>query len=74
LLHFFATSLPCCLIQIDLPDNMLIVHCPHDRIVEDLIDELDDLCAHVRLIVGVSKVALYFKQEEILRTSTDLTI
>ncbi len=69
LLHFFASSLPSCLIHIDA-DQTLSVHCPHTEIVDDLLDELEDLCTHAWLILGVSKIALYFGQEEILSTNT----
>ena len=69
LIHLFASSLPNCLIHIDA-DHTLSVHCPQSEIVDDLLDELEDLCNHAWLILGVSKIALYFGQEEILSTNT----
>lgn len=69
LLQFFAASLPNCLIQIDA-GNLLIVHCPNSVIVDDLLDDLEDLCSHAWLILGVPRVAVYFGQEEILCANT----
>lgn len=65
LLHFFTASLPYCQIQITA-DNILMIACPNSIIVDDLLDDLEDLCHHAMLIVGVKKIALYFGQEEIL--------
>lgn len=78
-LHFFTSSLPHCLIQIDGGDT-LAVYCPHPWIVDELIDDLENLCNHAWLILGVRAItqwrgyaiALYFCQEEILRTDTYL--
>jgi hypothetical protein len=67
LLHFFTSSLPCCQIQITA-ENILIINCPSSIVVEDLLDDLEDLCNHAWLIVGVKKIALYFGSEEILLT------
>jgi hypothetical protein len=69
LIHLFASSLPSCLIHIDA-EHTLSVHCPQSEIVDDLLDELEDLCNHAWLILGASKIALYFGQEEILSTNT----
>jgi hypothetical protein len=69
LLHFFASSLPKCLIQID-SGNLLIVHCPNSVVVDDLLNDLEDLCSHAWLILGVPQVAVYFGQEEILCANT----
>lgn len=71
LCHFFAASLPNCLIQLD-PGNLLIVHCPNSIVVDDLLDDLEDLCSHAWLILGVQQVAVYFGQEEILCATTCL--
>lgn len=72
LLNLYASSLPNCLIQLD-PGRTLSVHCPDSALVDDLLDELDDLCNHAWLILGVKTVALYFGQEEILRADTHIT-
>jgi hypothetical protein len=72
LLQLYASSLPNCLIQLD-PGRTLSVHCPDSALVDDLLDELDDLCNHAWLILGVKTVALYFGQEEILRADTYIT-
>ncbi len=66
LLHFFTSSLPLCLIQVDTSNNTLVVYCPYAKIVDELLDEFEDLCHHAWLILGVSEIALYFCQEEIL--------
>jgi hypothetical protein len=65
--HFFTSSLPKCLLQID-GDNMLTVYCLHSEIVDDLLENLEDLCSHARLILGVKTISLHFCLEEILRT------
>jgi hypothetical protein len=65
LLQFFTSSLPHCLLQID-GDNMLTVYCFHLEIVDDLLDELEDLCSHARLIIGVSAISVHFGLEEIV--------
>jgi hypothetical protein len=67
--HFFAPSLQPCLMRIN-PDNMLTVHCPHPGIVDELLNDLEDLCSHAWLILGVRSIGLYFCQEEILYTKT----
>jgi hypothetical protein len=67
LLYFFTSSLPHCLIQIDA-GNMLTVYCLHPEVVDDLLDNLEDLCSHARLILGVKAISLHFGLEEILRT------
>jgi hypothetical protein len=66
LLHFFTTSLPLCLIQVDVSNSKLAVYCPHAKIVDNLLDDFEDLCNHAWLILGVREIALYFCQEEIL--------
>jgi hypothetical protein len=69
LLHFFAASLPHCLIQIDAGE-LLTIYCPSSAVVDDLLDELEDLCQHAWLILGVHSIAVYFGEEEILRANT----
>jgi hypothetical protein len=68
---FFTSSLPSCLIQIDA-GNLLSVYCPHSWIVDELLDDFEELCYYAWLILGVKAIALYFCQEEILRTDTYL--
>jgi hypothetical protein len=65
--RFFIASLQSCLIRIE-SGNTLMVHCPHPGIIDDLLDELEDLRNHAWMVLGVRSVALYFCQEEILRT------
>jgi hypothetical protein len=65
LLKFSTSSLPYCHIQVTT-ENILTIACSNSIIVDDLLDDLEDLCHHAGLIVGVKKVALYFGQEEIL--------
>jgi hypothetical protein len=67
--QFFGSSLQPCLMRIN-PDNMLAVHCPDPGIVDALLDDLEDLCNHAWLILGVRSIGLYFCQEEILHTPT----
>jgi hypothetical protein len=69
LLHFFAASLPCCQIEVTA-ENTLIINCPSSIVVDNLVDDLEDLCHHAWLIVGVKKIALYFGSEEILLADT----
>ncbi len=69
LLNFFASSLPHCLIQIDAGE-LLAIHCSSSAVVDDLLDELEDLCQHAWLILGVHSIAVYFGEEEILRANT----
>ena len=68
-LHFFATSLPSCLIGID-DSQLLAIYCPSTKIVDDLLDELEDLCDRAWLILGVNALVLYFGEEEVLRANT----
>ena len=64
---FFTSSLPRCLLQINV-DNMLTIYCLHSETVDDLLDNLEDLRSHVWLILGVKKISLYFGLDEILCT------
>jgi hypothetical protein len=68
-LHFFATSLPSCLIQLD-GARELAIHCPSTEIIDDLLDDLEELCDRAWLILGVNSLSLYFGEEEILNTNT----
>jgi hypothetical protein len=69
LLHLFAASLPYCSIQIAAGD-LLAIDCPSSAIVDDLLDELEDLCQHAGLILGVRSISIYFGEEEILHANT----
>lgn len=71
LLLFFAFSLPHCIIQTD-SSNTLMIYCPSAAIVDELLDELDDLCNHVWMILGTRAIAIYFCQEEVFCTGTCL--
>ncbi len=73
LLLFFTSSLPHCLLQID-EGNSLSIYCLHSEIVDELLDELEDLCSHTWLILGVKKLSLYFGLEEILHTDIDCSV
>ncbi len=68
-LHFFATSLPSCLIQLD-GHRALAIHCPSTEIVDDLLDDFEELCDRAWLILGVNAISLYFGEEEVLNTNT----
>jgi hypothetical protein len=65
----FISSLQRCLIRTDSA-NTLIIHCPDPGIVDELLNELEDLRNHAWMLLGVKSIALYFYQEEILRTRT----
>jgi hypothetical protein len=67
--QLFAHSLQACLMRVN-PDNMLAVHCPQPEIVDELLNEMEDLCKYAWLVLGVRSIALYFCQEEILHTRT----
>jgi hypothetical protein len=69
LLHFFTSSLPLCLIQIDASNNTLAVYCPHSKVLDELLSDLEDLRNYAWLILGVSEIALYLCQKEILHTN-----
>jgi hypothetical protein len=64
-LCFFTSSLPHCLLQIDA-DRLLTIYCPHSEVVDDLLEDLDDLCSHARLILGMNRISLCLGLEEIL--------
>jgi hypothetical protein len=64
---FFTSSLSNCLLQIN-GENLLMIYCLHSETVDELLDDLEDLCSHVWLILGVKKISLYFGLEEILST------
>lgn len=68
-LHVFISNLSRCLIEID-SSNTLIVHCPDSGIVDELLDDLEDLCSLAWVILGVRAISLYFCEEEILQTAT----
>jgi hypothetical protein len=63
---FFAQSLSCCLIYFNF-HKTLIVHCPEPAVIDNLLNDLDDLCDYAGLILGAEAIALYFVQEEIYR-------
>jgi hypothetical protein len=73
LLHFFGPSLPRCLIYLDA-DSELNIYCPNSEIVDELLDDLEDLCNYAWLILGVRAISLYFCYEEILHMDTKFTI
>jgi hypothetical protein len=66
---FFTSSLLCCQLQIN-SDNVLLISCLDFGIMSELLDELDDLCNHAWLILGVRAIALCFRQQEILFMDT----
>lgn len=67
LLCFFASSLPCCQIQIDR-GHMLDIHCPNAAIANNLLEDLEDLRYHVWLVLGIRSIDIYLANEAILRT------
>jgi hypothetical protein len=73
LLQFFASTLPYCLIQIDTA-NTLYIHSPDTEIVDELIEDFDDLCEHAWVILGARELAVYFGEEEIVRSQTCLDL
>jgi len=64
LCSFFAQSLPKCIVYVD-PHDTLTIHCPEPWIVDTLLIELEDLCGHAWLILGVEAIALFFAQEKV---------
>lgn len=62
---FSNCSLQLCIVRIN-PENTLAVYCPCPNIIDTLFDDLEDLCHHAGLILGVRSIRLYFCQEEIL--------
>ncbi len=69
---FFTSSLPRCLLQIG--GDILGIYCLHAEIVDELLDDLEDLCSHAWLILGVQKISLHFGLEEILNTEIEYSI
>jgi hypothetical protein len=69
---FFTSSLPHCLLQID--GNILTIYCLHPDTVDELLDELEDLCSHAWLILGVRNISLHFGSEEILHTDIEYSL
>jgi hypothetical protein len=67
LLSFFPSSLPCCQIQID-PSQILIIHCPNVAIADNLLEDLADLRYRAWLVLGIRSIVIYLADEEILRT------
>jgi hypothetical protein len=65
---FFATSLQLCPIQIS-SDNILNIYCPHEEFINELLDELEDLCHFAHLILGVYGIVFYWTNSK--NTSVD---
>jgi hypothetical protein len=63
---FFAENLLQCLIYVDR-QHRLVIHCPEPSIVDTLLADLQELCDHAWLIIGVKTIAIFFIQEEICR-------
>jgi hypothetical protein len=63
---FFTASLPQCLIMINA--DMLTIYCLDPETIDKLLEDLEDLCSHSWLILGLKNISLYFGLEEILRT------
>jgi hypothetical protein len=63
--RFFTSSLLRCVSCID-SENKLIIHCAHPSIVDELLDDLEDLCSCAWLVLGVRSINLFFCQEEVL--------
>jgi hypothetical protein len=61
----FNSTLPFCKIQID-HHHKLIIYCPASKIMDDLLDDLDDLYHYSWLILGVKVVVLCLAQAEYL--------
>jgi hypothetical protein len=64
---FFTATLPCCEIQIEI-GNILIIHCPNSTIANDLVEDIEDLSYYGWLVLGVRSIGIYLANEEILRT------
>jgi hypothetical protein len=63
--RFFTSSLTRCITCID-SENRLVIHCAHPAIVDELLDDLEDLCSCAWLVLGVRSLNLFFCQEEVL--------
>jgi hypothetical protein len=57
--YFFAANLQFCSIQIST-ENILNIYCPHERFVDELLHELEDLCHYAYLILGVHGIFFYW--------------
>jgi hypothetical protein len=69
LLCFFTSSLPCCQIQLD-PSNVLMIHCPNPAIADNLLEDLENLRYRVWLGLGVRSLVIYLADEAIIHTES----
>jgi len=67
----FADTLPFCFLLLDNA-NTLTIHCSEAWLVDQILHEMDDLRAAAWVIVGAFQIAIYFAQEEIYTTTTQL--
>jgi hypothetical protein len=51
-------------------DNTLAVHCAEPWIVDQLLYEMEQLCWDAWVLVGASRLSIYYAQEEIYAANT----
>jgi hypothetical protein len=66
----FAQSLSCCLIYLN-HQKTLMVYCLELKDLQNLLNDLEDLCGYAELVLGAKVIALYFIEEEIYCAQID---
>lgn len=63
LIKFFTASLSYCSMYINA-NNKLIIACFNPDIMEELLDDLEELCYYACLILGVRSLSIHLSAEE----------
>ncbi len=66
---FFGDTLRLCFLHLDRK-NVLTIHCSEPWIVDQLMDEINELCWYAWVIVGAQQLSICFAQEEIHKAKT----
>lgn len=66
---FFGSSLLHCVLHLN-QKNTLTIHCSQPRLVDQLLEELDQLRWYAWVVVGAQRLSICFAQEEVYRTAT----
>jgi hypothetical protein len=60
----FTSNLSKCLLQVE--GNILFIHCYHEGLMGEVLDELDELVYYAHLILGTQSISFNLFNEEIL--------
>jgi hypothetical protein len=66
----FSQSLSHCLIHVDCRKT-LIVRCSKSKVLDSMLNDLEDLCDYATLILGANEIVIYSVQEEIYRAAIE---